>query len=164
MISLLDGRTTLAQALTASVRVLGARALTQKKALEVANWLLENSLAHFPDAGPAQHVNRDSSGKHFSLLRRLNPFWMKLTLGNPDRLLTRILPVCGWLFTSWAVTCGLMLICGGLMVVMTELGPLHREFAFDLCSTQLAVARSRLGPSEDRTRTGACLELQTVWW
>ena len=120
LISLLDGHTTLAQALTASVRVLGARALTQKKALEVANWLLENSLAHLPDAGPAQQVGRAEANKDLSLLRRLNPFWMKLKLGNPDRLLTRIRPCCGWLLSRWAVACGVLLICVGLIVVMTD--------------------------------------------
>ena len=49
LLSLLDGRTTLAQAVTLSVRALGSRALSQQKALEVAMWLLENELARIAD-------------------------------------------------------------------------------------------------------------------
>ena len=48
-LSLLDGRTTLAQAVTLSARALGAKALSQPQALEVALWLLENGLARFAD-------------------------------------------------------------------------------------------------------------------
>ena len=48
-LSLLDGQTTIAQAVTLSARALGARALSQPKALEVAIWLLENGLARFAD-------------------------------------------------------------------------------------------------------------------
>ena len=48
-LSLLDGRTTLAQAVTLSARALGAQALSQPKALEVALWLLENGLAQLAD-------------------------------------------------------------------------------------------------------------------
>ncbi len=120
LISLLNGESTLAQALTASVRVLGAQALAQKKALEVASWLLENSLAHLPESTSANPGGRRESAQKGALLRRLNPFWMKLRLGHPDRLLTRILPACGWVFSRWAVACGLALIGIALIVALTN--------------------------------------------
>ncbi|MBM4094503.1 MAG: hypothetical protein FJ276_34630, partial [Planctomycetes bacterium] len=41
-LSLLDGRTNLAQAVTLSARAMGAAALSQSQAQETALWLLEN--------------------------------------------------------------------------------------------------------------------------
>ena len=41
-------------------------------------------------------------------------------MGNPDRLLARILPACGWLFSRWAVACGVLIICAGLAVILTN--------------------------------------------
>jgi putative peptide zinc metalloprotease protein len=120
LISLLDGNTTLAQAVTASVRVLGAAALPQKKALEVASWLLQNSLAQPSDSIPTDPLNQNRTEQKANLLRRLNPFWMKWKVGNPDRLLASILPACGWLFSRWAVTCGVLIICAGLAVILTN--------------------------------------------
>ena len=36
---------------------------------------------------------------------RINPFWLKLPLGRPDRLIANLLPFLGWLFSRTAVIC-----------------------------------------------------------
>ncbi len=120
-LSLLDGRTTLAQAVTLSARALGAQALSQRKALEVALWLLENGLARLAD--DPQEARQESgrpSDPSSGVLRGLNPFWIKIPLFRSDRLLKWMLPLTGWLFAPFMTMAGLLIICLGMLVITTH--------------------------------------------
>ncbi|MHB8974746.1 MAG: efflux RND transporter periplasmic adaptor subunit [Pirellulaceae bacterium] len=120
-LSLLDGRTPFAQAVTLSARALGAQALSQPQALEVALWLLENGLARFADdpATPWQTAGA-SRCKISGVLRGLNPFWMKIALFRSDRLLASLLSLTGWLFAPWMTVLGLVLIGVGMAGIGTH--------------------------------------------
>jgi putative peptide zinc metalloprotease protein len=132
-ISLLDGHTTLAQALTRAVRALGPRALTQPRAAELATWLLENGLAHVGDGSDTvAHRPQNASGK-WTAWQRLNPFWIRVPLFNPDRLLTAVLPSCGWLCSRWMTLVGLMLMLVGASAVGLQWGE-FRESAQQILS------------------------------
>jgi putative peptide zinc metalloprotease protein len=117
-LSLLDGRTTMAQAVTLSVRALGAEALSQPKALEVALWLLEQGLAQVVDDPQSAFRTTEGPTKQ-SGLQRLNPFWIKLPLLRPDRMLQAILPLTSWLFSPFMTVLGLLVISLGLVVIAT---------------------------------------------
>jgi putative peptide zinc metalloprotease protein len=117
-LSLLDGQTTVAQAVTLSTRALGAGALSQPQALEVAQWLLQQGLAHVADDSAALWRTDKNSSK--SLLHSLNPFWMKVPLGHPDGLLNRLLPLTGWLFSPLATMVGALVILLGIATVATQ--------------------------------------------
>ena len=120
-LSLLDGHTNFAQAVTLSARALGAQALSQPQALEVALWLLENGLARCADdPETAWQTPPGSPAKTSDVLRGLNPFWMKIPLIRPDRLLAGLLPLTGWLFAPWMTVLGLVLIGVGLVAVGTH--------------------------------------------
>lgn len=123
-LSLLDGTRTVAQALTITARTLGSKALTQARGVEVANWLLEHGLAHFADSQSAwAPPNGCPGGQSGNLFKRINPFWMKLSLGSPDRILAAILPALGWLLSPWATIAGFLLIVVGAGCIASHWAP-----------------------------------------
>jgi putative peptide zinc metalloprotease protein len=119
--SLLDGHTTIAQAVTLSARALGPQALTQPMAVEVATWLLTNGLARLSDDPQAtRHTDDGMPDQRAGALRNVNPFWIKIPLFQPNRVLNRLLPLTSWLFSPVVTIVGLLLICFGTMVIVTH--------------------------------------------
>lgn len=120
-LSLLDGNRTVAQALTLTARSLGARALSHTEGIQVAHWLIDNGLAQFVDNDSLEcYSPRSQSNGLGPLWRHVNPFWMKLSFGSPDRIFTRILPVLGWLFSPWATVAGIFLALVGVGYVASQ--------------------------------------------
>lgn len=109
-VSLLDGQTSFAQALAISAQALGDSALTQSQALTVYQWLIDKGMAEFADtdvrSGKAKG-ERQTTGGRKSLLRRLNPLWIRLPLGKPEPLLKATAPLLGWLFSVPATVAGI---------------------------------------------------------
>ena len=96
-ISLLDGSTTFAHALAVSAQQLGTDALSEEQAKQTLSWLLENGLATFADKKAA--IEQSESGKaETAWLQKLNPFWIKIPLGNPDHLFRAAGPYTLWIF------------------------------------------------------------------
>lgn len=120
-LSLLDGTRTVAQALTITARTLGSKALAHSRGLQVANWLMEQRLAHFAEAESAWSLASSGAGRTGGdVWKRVNPFWMKLCLGSPDRLLSSLLPALGWLFSPWATVASFTLILFGFGGVLSH--------------------------------------------
>ncbi len=115
LLSLMDGTRTVAQALTITARMLGSRALSHSRGVEVANWLIEHRLAQISDDESAWSGSHDEpSGGPGAILKRANPFWMKWPIGSPDRLLTVLLQGVGWCFSPWATCLGILVILFGV--------------------------------------------------
>ncbi len=110
-ISLLDGNTTVAEALDLTADVLGPEGFSEPEAVAICNWLLNTGLAraeHTPQSAPLPAPVHAERRKQF--VGRLNPFWIKLPLFNPDRLIERIFPWLGWIHSRpalalWVVLC-----------------------------------------------------------
>lgn len=98
LISLLDGRTSLAEAVTVSSRALGHEAFSEQEATSICLWLVETGLAT-----PTEGTIESAKSKPASLRSLFNPFWMKLPLLRPERLLDLLLPWTRWFFTGPAV-------------------------------------------------------------
>ncbi len=108
-VSLLDGESTFAEALTVTAQKLGPSALTQSQAIEVYSWLIENDLARF--VGEDGRSARERAAKNRpGLLEYPNPFWAKFSFGCPDRLITALVPGFAWLFSPPVVALFLALI------------------------------------------------------
>ena len=89
-ISQFDGKTTSATALAVTAQSQGADAINEKKGREVIDWLLENGLAGFE--GSEAGIDAAKAEKNqMSLLGMLNPFWLKLPFGCPDKLFACLL-------------------------------------------------------------------------
>lgn len=104
-VSLLDGQTTVAHALTLTARTLGPKAFSEDEATSICSWLLDNQLATGADNITSSPANQKR------LSERVNPFWMKWPLMNPDRMLDRATPWLSWLFSV-----PMILVCAGLMI------------------------------------------------
>ena len=98
LISLLDGRTSLAEAVTVSSRALGHEAFSEQEATSVCLWLVETGLAT-----PTEGSFESMTTKTASLSSLFNPFWLKLPLLRPERLLDWLLPWTRWFFTGPAI-------------------------------------------------------------
>ncbi len=99
LISLLDGRTSLAEAVTISSRTLGNEAFTEQEATSICLWLVETGLAT-PTEGT---IASSPSQKSTPLSSLFNPFWMKVPALRPERLLDLLLPLTRWFFTGPAL-------------------------------------------------------------
>ncbi len=104
LISLLDGRTSLAEAVTVSSRTLGHEAFSEQEATSVCLWLVETGLAT-----PTEGSFEAATGQPASLSSLFNPFWMKLPLLRPERLLDLLLPWTRWFFKGPALVATLAL-------------------------------------------------------
>lgn len=112
LISLLDGRTTLAEAVTTSARELGHEAFSEQEATSVCLWLVDTGLAT-PTEGTIDTPGPQSA----ALSSFFNPFWMKVPLLKPERLLDLLLPVFRWLFTGPALAAMVLLwITAGVVI------------------------------------------------
>ena len=126
LLSLLDGRTTFAQALTLSARALGRDALSLQESQQTYLWALQNGLARLVDlpgdACNGRSIDRiaDPGAARASRWSRLNPFWIKLPLCRPDRFLAGLARYLGWFFSPWATLAGLTLITAALVVIVTH--------------------------------------------
>jgi hypothetical protein len=113
-LSFLDGHTRFCQALALAARVLGAQAVTEADATRLYQWLIrsqlgtlrehDSSASAVPPRGEADPLTRWG--------RNLNPFWMRLPLGCPEKLLKTLSPLGEFLLSPAAclVSIALMLV------------------------------------------------------
>lgn len=120
LISLLDGKNTIAQAIAISAETLKERAFIENEAMSVCHWLLESQLADC--GGAAQGERLAVSARKQARIRMVssfNPMSMRLPLWNPNAALTRIAPWLQWAFgrpalTGWCAVCliGVLIAAG----------------------------------------------------
>jgi putative peptide zinc metalloprotease protein len=109
VLSLLDGRQTIAEALALAARSLGNQALGEREVLGICQWLMENGLAHTDVSAQSGRVSQALERvARQRRLARLNPLAIRLPLANPDRMLTAAMPWLGWLaspacFVAWCL-------------------------------------------------------------
>ena len=108
-ISLLDGATTFCEALAISAQKLGKSSLSTDQAMQTYLWLIENKLgvlAQTPlQSGFAFNVSETPPTHH-----RLNPFWIRVPIGSPDRLMSWLAGKFRWLFSPATTGFGFCLI------------------------------------------------------
>jgi putative peptide zinc metalloprotease protein len=101
-LSLLDGSTSFAAALTLAARKLGAQAFTEEDAIAIGLWLVENGLAT-PVDGRGRAIG---GGARSGSRPRREPntlLSIKIPLFNPDRLLKSVVKRCGWVCSPAAL-------------------------------------------------------------
>jgi putative peptide zinc metalloprotease protein len=110
-ISLLDGKTSITNALGLVARKLGRQAFSENEGLALCRWLLDCQLAHTAESAQAARLCKYAEkNAQRRLLEWINPLMIKLPLLNPNRLLTEIGPGFTWLlsrgfFLFWCVVC-----------------------------------------------------------
>lgn len=117
-VSLLDGKTSFAHALAIASQQLGVDAISEEQAKQTMNWLLENGLAQFSE-DVTLNANQ-ATNDNTSSLQKLNPFWLKIPLGEPNDLLQRLGPYVGWLFHPLSVVCSALLVLFATLTLVTN--------------------------------------------
>lgn len=124
-ISLLDGNTSVAEALSLTARSLGPDALSERDAATICAWLVETGLAQPQHTSQAARLHAtDDRQRRRALAGRFNPFWLKLPLARPDRLILRLVPVFGWCHSKPAMLAGLVLCAVAATTVAADWGRL----------------------------------------
>lgn len=85
---------------------------TQQRAMELYRWLLQNGLATVCDEWSDRREQK--SAKAPSLLQRWNPLWLKIPLGNPERVLRILQPIVGWMLSPFATALGCLFIAAAM--------------------------------------------------
>ncbi len=111
-ISCLDGRTSVAKALSLTARAVPQDALTEDDAATICRWLIDAELAFTAESTDSQRLAQAANKRAGFQWTQWNPLFMKLPLCFPDRVLDRMLPWTGWLYsgTTGAVTFALVLV------------------------------------------------------
>ena len=100
-LALLDGKTTVREAIGIAARVDSQHAVTEEQAATVCRWLVENQLAFTSESASTSGLTAGrSQAEQKPDQARWNPLFLRISLLRPEGLLRRLLPWTGWLF-SW---------------------------------------------------------------
>ncbi len=115
----LDGQRSITEAVGRAAVRLGSQALSESEALALCHWAMESHLAQ-PHGGESTARIAAAAARHErkQVAAMANPLCIRIPLIDPDRLLTRIVPWCRWLFTwpalaVWIGTVGYALYLAG---------------------------------------------------
>ena len=102
-ISLLDGNTTIAGAISESASVLGKDALSEQQGFSVCRWLIERGMVDMGMGASSDPIDLDGSVQLRKLASGLNPLFLKKKLGNPDKLLESLHHWFWWVHSPLAI-------------------------------------------------------------
>ncbi len=99
-ISLLDGRTSVAEAMQMTASASPAGGLSEQDAASVCKWLIDAELATTTESSsPDRLSNTAHSAARRRLWQQWNPVVVRLPLVRPDRFLEKLTPWLSWLYT-----------------------------------------------------------------
>lgn len=120
-LSLLDGRTSIAQAVAEVATVRKDDAFTETQAAALCSWLIDQHLATTPQADRAERYIRRASLEDQRRARQwLNPVMLKLSLGNPDELIRLLSRSLGWMFGMMGFCIWLPTVSVGVWCVVSN--------------------------------------------
>lgn len=121
LLSLFDGKTTLAEAVKASSYILGVEALNEKQAAQICDWMITNGLAQTRASSSPQRTceneNRESRKKWLQWQNPLMvqmPIWTSRQSFGPDRFFESVHSVAGWLVSFFGAVLWMIAICCGV--------------------------------------------------
>ena len=106
-VSLLDGKTSVADALRLAAKASPDYAMTEQQAAVVCKWLVQSRLAYAQESDHALSASDDGQPAE-KKWQRFNPVSARIPLGCPDRLFDQVAKWFGWshstyAFAVWAV-------------------------------------------------------------
>jgi putative peptide zinc metalloprotease protein len=100
-ISLLDGTTTVHEALALTAGKLGADAFTENDAAAICQWLVSSQLAETSASRETSRItDRAADHQKSSTKQQLNPFVIRLPVWHPDTFVSSAAGLFGWWFSS----------------------------------------------------------------
>ena len=118
-LSLLDGRTSVEQALARTAVAMGPNAIREQDAASICQWLVEHQLARTLQSGRAARLSETHDARNAGQWKQyLNPLVFMVKLGNPGPVLERLLPSTRWMFGPIGVLVWFLFVGGGLSQVV----------------------------------------------
>ncbi len=111
LLSLLDGKRTLSDALAIAVSVLGDTTLDDTQGARICNWMIDSGLAHTTASETSERILlKQEKGRFSKNIQRINPISIQVPLFNPDSLMTNANRAFGWMiswfgFAVWLLVC-----------------------------------------------------------
>ena len=99
-ISCLDGKTSVAKALSLTARALPKNALTEEDAAAICRWLVESELAFTAESADGDRLMKEAQYKSQPKWAQWNPLFLKIPLWFPERFFSRCSPQIGWLYSK----------------------------------------------------------------
>lgn len=120
-LSLLDGRTSIANAVAETANRSHADAFTETQAAAFCCWLIENGLAITPQSTSSDRLIAIADSAASKRSREwLNPIMMKFPLGNPNRIIQAVHRFTGWAFGSVGAMLWLVVVAIGGYFLLTN--------------------------------------------
>ena len=120
-ISLLDGKTTVDDAIRLTAETVDKSSFGQQDAATICRWLLETDLARVVTSGDIScQTSPSRSTRRRSGWQRLNPIVMRLPLLFPDACFRRVIPWLAWLYSRPAFVAWCLLVAIAGYCVTTE--------------------------------------------
>jgi len=120
-LSLLDGRTTVHDALRKLSNLMPNHTLTETDSAELCRWLVEMELAQTPESSQASRLARQATDvEKRQSLARWNPLVFRVSLFQPDRLLSSLNKAVGWLYSLPVFFFWLALVAVGAFKIFAD--------------------------------------------
>ncbi|MEQ8786462.1 MAG: biotin/lipoyl-binding protein [Pirellulaceae bacterium] len=120
-VSLLDGRTTVSQAIRLTAAAHTDQSFSESEAAALCKWLIETGLASTTESRATARLARWAREDAESVAGKwLNPLVIRRSLLQPDSLLDRIGPLFGWMYSRWGVVLWLGLIATALFQLAAD--------------------------------------------
>jgi len=102
-LSRLDGQRTIRQVWEETRRTKLGEQLSEVDALAICHWAIQSGLATHELAHQPAHRPRTAAASAMGRRRRLGPLSVQLPLCHPDRLVQKLTPLLGWVFSTPAL-------------------------------------------------------------
>ena len=110
-LSYLDGQTTLATAMARTCSLMGASALDENEAIQLCKWLVETGLANTDASVSAARIEDEQQRvAKQKTIQKLNPISIRFPLWNPDKQVTLLTTLVGWM-VSWPFALVWLFVC-----------------------------------------------------
>ncbi len=120
-ISMLDGYTSINQAISKSAALLGDQAINQHEASQICKWIVDQEIGTTEASASAQRLSDSATkARREELVAKTNPLTPKIDLFNPDRLMSLMNRFVGFMFSSLGAVVWLFLMAVGVWFLVTN--------------------------------------------
>lgn len=131
LLSMLDGKTTIANAIAETCSVRGSDALDEQEAINLCKWALESELAHTSQSTSAARIqSRKNNKSALGTIQKINPVSFRVPLFELDQISAHLNGFFGWLFSRSFFLVWLVVVMAGVFSLATSLDKLHQVEVF----------------------------------
>ena len=149
LVSLLDGNTTIDDALSQLSTIMPHHRLSEMDAAGLCRWLVELDLAYTETSSQVTRlVESASTAQKRKMAAKMNPLIIRIPLFRPDQVFEKLNRIIGWIYSPAAMIASLVLILVGGYHIAARLGTVPGIFTGIVRRPQLDLDGAGLDPVE----------------